>query len=128
MHKFRLFILVMLTSLSLYAQTPTAQELHATAKAFMKEGDYPNAILVLNRAIEMEPQNIPVSKDLALSYYYQKDNPKAINAIKPALDRDEADDQTFQIAGNIYRQMDDSKEAEKILKKGLKKFPDSGPL
>ncbi|MEP6710812.1 MAG: tetratricopeptide repeat protein [Ferruginibacter sp.] len=110
------------------AQTPNAAELHETAKTFMRQGDYANAILVLNRSAQLDPQNIGIAKDLAMSYYFQKDNAKALEIIKPLLDREDADDQCFQIAGNIYNQLDLPKDCEKMYKKGIKKFPDSGPL
>ncbi len=106
----------------------STSQLHETAKAFMRQGDYSNAILVLNRALQQAPENTAFAKDLALSYYYQKDNVKALETIKPVLDSKDADDQCFQIAGNIYKQLDQSKECEKVYRKGLKKFPASGPL
>ena len=105
----------------------TAQ-LHETAKAFMRQGDYSNAVLVLNRALQQSPENTAFAKDLALSYYYQKDNLKALEIIKPALENKDADDQCFQIAGDIYKQLDQYKECEKVYRKGLKKFATSGPL
>lgn len=111
---------------SVFAQTPA--ELHETAKSFMRQGDYANAILVLNRSLKQDPQNAGMSKDLAMSYFYQRDNIKAFEIIKALTDRDDADDQVFQIAGMIYRQAGNGKESEKVYKKGLKKFPDSGPL
>ncbi|HMJ47794.1 MAG TPA: tetratricopeptide repeat protein [Ferruginibacter sp.] len=104
------------------------RQLHETAKTFMRQGDYANAILVLNRGLQQDPQNIEMAKDLGMSYYFQKDNSKALEVIKPLLDRDDANDQLFQIAGNIYKQLDMPKDAEKNYKKGLKKFPSSGPL
>ncbi len=94
----------------------------------MRQGDYANAVLVLNRSLQQNPQSTVVAKDLALCYYYQKDNLKALETIKPVLDKDDADDQCFQIAGNIYKQLGQLKECEKLYKKGLKKFEDSGPL
>lgn len=111
-----------------FAQTQTAAQLDETARAFMRQGDYTNAILVLNRGLQLEPGNIPVAKDLAMSYYLQKDNQKALSVIRPVLDKDEADDQSYQIAGNIYKELGELKECEKMYKKGLKKFPESGPL
>ncbi|MFM2358947.1 MAG: hypothetical protein RLY16_940 [Bacteroidota bacterium] len=122
-------IIVLLASLfgfTTYAQT--AKELQENGRAFLQQADFSNAILVLNRAKQLEPQNIDISKDLALAYYFQKDNNKALEIILPVLATDEADDQCFQIAGNIYGQLGDIKECEKIHKKGLKKFPNSGPL
>lgn len=110
------------------AQNQSITELHETAKAFMKQGDFGNAVLVLKRAQQQEPGNINISKDLAMSYYYQNDNPMALETINTIIDREEIDDQTFQIAGMIYRRADNPKETEKLYKKGLKKFPESGPL
>ncbi|MDB5203181.1 MAG: tetratricopeptide repeat protein [Ferruginibacter sp.] len=128
MKRFLPLLCCFFSSLLATAQTQSAAELHETAKSFIRQADYANAILVLNRAVLLEPQNIGMAKDLALSYYYQKDLTHALEVIKPVLDRDEADDQCFQIAGNIYKQLEQFKECEKLYKKGIKKFPDSGPL
>ena len=105
-----------------------ANELHETAKAFMRQGDYVNASLVLTRALQQDPHNLEISKDLALDYFLQKDNPRALDVIKLVLDKETPDDQAYQIAGNIYKAMNNLKEVEKLYKKGLKKFPLSGPL
>jgi tetratricopeptide (TPR) repeat protein len=113
---------------SAIAQSQDAKQLHETAKTFMRQGDHANAILVLNRALQQDPHNMEMGKDLALSYYFQRDNTKALETINPLLDKEEADDQSFQIAGLIYKQADLIKDAEKIYKKGIKKFPESGPL
>ena len=110
------------------AQSQDAKELHETAKTFMRQGDHANAILILNRGMQQDPKSITMAKDLAISYYFQRDNAKAVETINPLLDREEADDQTFQIAGMIYKQADMMKDAEKMYKKGLKRFPESGPL
>lgn len=109
-----------------YSQTP--KELHETAKIFMRTGDHANAIIVLNRALQQEPANLQMSKDLALSYYFQRDNSNALKTINTVIDRDDSDDQTYQIAGLIYKQGNMVKDAEKMYKKALKKFPNSGPL
>jgi hypothetical protein len=121
-----LFILFLFSVQSGFAQTAT--ELKVAARSYMQQGDYANAVVVLNKAIQIEPQNIEISKDLSLSYYMQKDNNKALEIIKPILDRDDADDQCYQIAGNIYLQMGLKEECDKLYRKGIKKFPESGPL
>ncbi len=105
-----------------------AKEMHETAKTFMKQGDYTNAVVVLNRALELEPTNPALTKDLALSYYFNSDYTRALNSILPLLERNNADDQSYQVAGNIYKSLNKPEEAEKLYKKGLKKFPESGPL
>ena len=111
-----------------FSAAQTGGELLETARSFMQQGDYSNAILVLNRATKADPNNIEITKDLALNYYFQKDNNKALETIRPILDREDADDQCYQIAGNIYKQLEQTKESDKVLRKGIKKFPQSGPL
>ncbi len=106
----------------------TAKELHETAKIFMLQSDFANASLVLTKCIQKDPTNLEATKDLAMSYYYQKSNEKALEIIKPLLDNERADDQCFHIAGLIFGQLSQPSESEKVFKKGIKKFPDSGPL
>lgn len=123
-----LFILFGFTIFTFIAKAQDANQLHETAKAFMKQGDYRNASLVLTKALQQAPDNIEIAKDLALDYFFQKDNTKALEIIKPLLERDDADDQCYQIAGYIYKATADTKECEKMYKKGIKKFTHSGPL
>ena len=125
--KYISIVLILLLSLGA-TQAQSSKELHETAKTFMRQGDHANAILVLNRALLQEPQSIALGKDLALSYYFQRENGKALETINAVLDKDDADDQAYQIAGMIYKQADVKKDAEKMYRKGLKKFPESGPL
>ncbi len=119
-------LFIALSNQYLFAQTTA--ELQATAKTFMRQGDYANAVLILNRCLEKEPNNTSIGKDLALSYFYVQNNEKALEIIKPVLDSKDADDQCFLITGNIYKQLNKPKESEKIFKKGIKSFPESGSL
>lgn len=121
-----LVLFVAINTKSAFAQTTA--ELQATAKIFMRQGDYANAVLILNRCLEKEPNNTAIGKDLALSYFYVQNNEKALEIIKPVLESKDADDQCFLIAGNIYKQLNKPKESEKIFKKGIKVFPESGYL
>ena len=110
------------------AMAQNAAQLHETARAFMRQGDYANAVLVLNRAVLTDPNNIEIAKDLGLNYYFSKDYNRALAVYKPLLEREDADDQCFQVTGDIYLALDQPKECDKVYKKGLKKFPESGPL
>ena len=105
-----------------------SKELQENAKAYMRQGDYDNAALLLIKALEQSPADIGIAKDLALNYYFQKENTKALEIIKPFLDKPDVDDQSFQIAGNIYKALDQTKEADAMYKKGIKKFYKSGAL
>jgi tetratricopeptide (TPR) repeat protein len=128
MKKLLLFILVAFGFSIQYSFAQTVAELQKNAQAFMRQGDYTNAVLILNRCIEKEPTNTSVGKDLALSYFYTQNNSKALEVIKPVLESNDADDQCFLIAGNIYKQLELPKESEKVYKKGIVKFPESGPI
>jgi tetratricopeptide (TPR) repeat protein len=123
----RYFFIAIAFSFGLYA---AAQETgpRETALNFMKSGDFDNAILVLNRALVQDPNNLEMQKDLTLAYYYKRDYAHASEHIKPMLDRDDADVQVYQIAGNIYKALEEVKEADKMYKKAIKKFPKSGAL
>lgn len=105
-----------------------ANELYNTANNFIRGGDYANAILVLNQALQLEPDNIQFRKQLSFAYYLRGEMGKAKSVIDPLLDKKEADAQMFQIAGNIYRAKEDWKGAQRLYDKGIRRFPESGEL
>src|SRR5215213_8537806 len=99
-----------------------------TARTFMRSGDFDNAILVLNNAIKQDGRNLDLKKDLVLAYTYKRDFAKALEVVKPMLEDDDVDEQTYQVAGNVYRALALYKDGDKMYKKALKKYPGSGPL
>ena len=114
--------------ISFFAQPEDPKTLHETAKTFMRSGDFENAIIVLTRALQKDNKNLEMQKDLVMSYYLKRDYEKALDGVKALIDRDDADVVTFQIAGNVYKALEEVKDCDKVYKKGLKKFPKSGPL
>lgn len=102
--------------------------MHQTARNFMAQADWDNAILVLNRLLATDKNNLDYNKDLIQCYYYKKDFEKAVEGVKAIINRDDADVMTFQLAGNVYKAIEDPKECEKVYKAGIKKFPKSGPI
>jgi tetratricopeptide (TPR) repeat protein len=63
-----------------------------------------------------------------MTYYLKRDYAKARDGVEALLDKDDADVVVFQLAGNVYKALEEVKECERVYKKGLKKFPKSGPL
>lgn len=114
--------------LAQFGGNPQAEELYKNARSFISSGDYANAILVLNRAIQLSPDNLQYRQQLAFTYYLSGDNQHAEDIIKPLLKRDDATVQTYQIAGDIYEAENDIKSAQRWYKRGLRQFPESGPL
>ena len=122
------YLLVVTITFSSIAQPDDPKVMHETAKTFMRSGDFDNAIIVLNRALQNDSKNLEMQKDMVMCYYLKRDFAKASEGVKTLIDRDDADVVVFQIAGNIYKALEQPKECEKLYKKGLKKFPKSGPL
>ncbi len=119
-------LMMLLAFNSMHAQS--LDELKQAAKGYIKIADYPNAILVLTRASTMAPNDMVITRDLAAVHYYQNQYDKALPLIKKVIESNEADEQAYQIAGNIYAKQSQPKEAEKVYKKGIKAYPASGPL
>jgi Tfp pilus assembly protein PilF len=128
MKRFFPLLIVLLAAFSVMAQPEDPKTLHQTAKTFMQSGDFDNAIIVLTRALQKDKDNLEMQKDLVMSYYLKRDYPKAMDGVKALIDRDDADAVIFQIAGNVYKALEEVKDCEKMYKRGLKKFPKNGPL
>lgn len=122
------FILCLVFSNSFAFGQQSVEELRETAILFQKQEDFTNTLMILGRALDMEPQNLTILKDVALTYYLAGDFKRAATRILPLTDRVDADVQVFQIAGNIFKASEDSRTCDKLYKKGLKKFPKSGAL
>lgn len=120
--------ILVLASLTTLAQQPDAKTLQETAKTFTRQGDYANAIVVLTGAVQKDPQNIELLKDLSFNYYLQRDYAKGLNIARSLTERSDADVQCYQMAGLFYKAIDDPKECEKLYKAGIKRFPRSGVL
>jgi Tfp pilus assembly protein PilF len=119
-----------LTQLSAFSQTQasdtkTPQE---TARAFTRQGDYSNALVVLTEALKKDPQNLELSKDIAFNYYLEKDFDKGIAVAKGMVDRADADVTAYQILAMLYKGIGEAKECDKLYKTGIKRFPHSGVL
>jgi Tfp pilus assembly protein PilF len=128
MKKIFSLLLVLSVSFSVFAQPEDPKTLHETAKTFMRSGDFDNAIIVLTRALQKDKDNLEMQKDLVMSYYLKRDYQNALKGVEALMDRDDVDAVTFQIAGNVYKALEQVKDCEKIYKRALKKFPKSGPL
>lgn len=128
MNKLASILFACLITLPGLAQQDPPQNLLDKARGFMRSGEFDNAIVVLVRALQSDRDNADMQKDLVMCYYYKRDYAKALDGVKSLLDRDDADEMTYQLAGNVYKALEQVKDCEKLYKKGLKKFPKSGPL
>ena len=123
------FFMACLITLSGLAQSgETVATLQARAKNFIQQGDFDNAALVLRQALVQSPDNLELNKDLVLVYTLKRDYARAREKVIGLCERPDADPVCFQLAGNVFKALEEVKECEKYYKKGLKKFPQSGPL
>ena len=121
-----LFAFALFVFVSGFAQNQTTKELYETAKKFMREGDYDNAALVLNTALQKEPNSYDMQKDAVYLFFLKKDYAGALDLGKKVIERSEADEEIFQIMGMTYKAIAEYKECTKVYKKATKKFPKSG--
>jgi len=115
----------------LISSTCFAQErdsLDRVAKQFMRSGDYANAVVVLSNALKNDPDNLEMQKDLTFTYYLQKNYSASVESGRKLIARKDADEQCYQILGMALKAIDEKKEADKMYKQGIKKFPSSGEL
>ncbi len=126
--KFYVTLFLFMCFLHVSTTAQDAKQLYENAKASMKQGDYASASNSLSKAAELEPGDKNISKELALSYYYQGQYGKALGVIKPLLEADQADDQVYLIAGNVYRGLNQANEASLVYRRGIVKLPESGAL
>jgi tetratricopeptide (TPR) repeat protein len=127
LNKFYALCILLAAYLPAMAQsdTKTPQE---TARAFTRQGDYSNAIVVLTAALKSDPQNLQLQKDLAFNYYLNREYPKGEAIVKPLVDRQDADVQTYQLLAMFYKMGGEIKECDRLYKSGLKRWPRSGVL
>ena len=124
-----LFIILLLVASGCFSQaTDDAATLHETAKTFMRQGDYENALLVLTKALQLKPNDLEITKDILFADYLKRDFAKALETGKPLVERQDADVQSYQMLGLVYKAIAEDKEAEKLYKSGIKKFQKDGVL
>lgn len=116
--------LLLLTQFTVIAQDP-GKKLQETAKSMLMQGDFDNAIAILETAVKQAPADISIQKDLAYACYLKRDFAKSIQIGKVLAERSDADEQIFQILGLCYKATASYKEGAKLYKTALKKFPNS---
>ncbi len=105
-----------------------AIEIAEKAVIKMEEGDYQEAIALLEVSEEMDPKNLSFKYEKGYAYYLMKKYDKVIETLEPLLDEKDANDLFYQLVANSYDLKGNSEKANELFNQGLKKFPKSGPL
>ena len=121
-----LIILVCISQL-MYAQQ-TVDAIRTQAMTSAQQQDFSGAIQTLQQGLQQYPDNLDLLKDEAYIAYLGRDYQHALETGKTITERDDADIQSYQILGLTYKAIADYKNADKLYKTALKKFPQSGVL
>lgn len=127
MKTFLLFIISLCFTQFIHAQQ-TVESIRKQAAAYAQQQDFDNAIQTLEQGLQQYAGNLDLLKDEAYIAYIGRDYKRALQIGKNIVERDDADVQSFQILGLTYKAIANYKDADKLYKAGLKKFPNSGVL
>ncbi len=122
-----LFIFVAVTCY-VNAQEQTSALLQETARTLVQKGDFDNAVIMLERAKQQDPDNVDLLRDYCYALYLKRDFGKAIEIGKEMIEKPKADPQSFQILGMAYKAIASYQECSKIYRTALRKFPNSGVI
>jgi tetratricopeptide (TPR) repeat protein len=121
-------ISVLLLTLSCYVQAQTVKQLQQEAQTALTQGNFDKAISALTKAKETDPNDVSILRDISYVYYMKRDFGAAIEAGKAIVSRPDADQQSFQVLGLSYKATANYKEAAKLYRDALRKFPNSGVI
>ena len=127
MKKFALLFFLLCLTIYNYAQQ-SVEAIRKQAMMAAQQQDFTGAIQVLNQGLTQYTDNLDMLNDKAYISYLARDYQSAIEVGKIIIARDDANVQSYQIIGLTYKAIADYKEADKLYKTGLKKFPKSGVL
>jgi tetratricopeptide (TPR) repeat protein len=106
-----------------------AREKLEKAVDLMDNGKLDESISLLEEALKLDPKNkYPYSYEMAYAYYSKEDYKKSIKILKSIKKEKAVSDRYYQLLGNSYDMVGDSKMALKTYDNGLKVFPNSGKL
>ncbi len=124
-----IFIITLLVSIATFANAQQdAVTLYETGKKFLIQGDVDNATLVLKKAVALEPENATYLQELTNAYFYKEDYKTAKEYGEKLIAMSDAQPYAFFLTANIQRALNDEKTTEKTIRKGIKKFENSGLL
>jgi len=108
--------------------SPEVEQMYEQAKEYLSMGNFPSAIAMYQKAIQLAPNQVVLYRDLGKAYYLSGNYRNAEETIEPLLKAGEVDDQAFQIMAACQAADGEKKKAKQTLQHGLERFPHSGIL
>lgn len=130
MRKLVIITLSLITGLITFGQDnkTLAREKAEKVIELMDNVSVDEAIPLLEEAKKLDPGTYVYDYEIGYAYAIKQDYPKALEIYKKVIKYKDANDQCYQMLGNIYDYSGDPEKAIKTYDKGLKKFPNSGIL
>ena len=91
------------------------------------QGDYTQAVLWFQKALELDPENSAIKYEMALAYFSAK-KPARSREILLTIPEADRSDQVYQLLGTARLYENKIEAAENTYRQGLQRYPESGPL
>ena len=126
----RYFLLFLFLSGKIFAQSDKEIAVSKCREAIklMDGGQIEESIKLLEECIKLDPENMDFPYEMGYANYIAKDYKKTIALLTPLADRKDPNDRVFQLLGNSFDNIGESKKAIEVYEAGLKKIPRSGKL
>ena len=122
--------LILMSGSLLYGQDNKTLAMEKARKAveIMDNVSVEEAITLLEEAKKLDPGTYVYDYEIGYAYTVKQDYPKALEIFRKVVKYKDANDQCYQMLGNLYDYNGDPENAIKTYDRGLKKFPNSGRL
>jgi len=120
-----LFLLIMLGQ-PCFGQNPN-EKLDQAIK-LMDSGKVDESIVLLQEGRKLEPDRFDYPYEMAYAYYMKGEFAESIKILEQIENHKSVSDVLYQLLGNSYDNIKNSKKAIEVYERGLKKFPNSGNL
>lgn len=126
-------IIFIFTATSIYSQSESekneAKKFGMEALELMdKDGKYSEAIELLNKSKNLDPDNIVYPYEIAYAMYHLKKYLECIEILESLTKHKDVNFRIFQLLGNSYDMSGEPDKSINAFKRGLEKFPNSGSL
>jgi len=130
MRKLTIITLILFSGLVTFGQDnkSLAREKAKKAIELMDKVSVDEAISLLDEAKKLDPGTYIYDYEIGYAYTMKKDYRKALDIYKKVIKYKDANDQCYQMLGNLYDYNGAPEKALEAYDKGLKKFPNSGIL
>jgi len=126
MQRVILLFLAIVTCQTLFAQS--ADDLQKLAMQQAQASHFDSAYKTLDLALQQKPGDIELLKNQAYICVLKRDFENGLRIGQALVARPDADEQCYQILGMVYKNLAEYKDAAKMYKDALQKFPKSGVL